>query len=52
MSNTASIREAVTFACWPPGPDERLASISHLESPRARTRRSAASESEDLARDQ
>ena len=23
-SNTASTREAVTFACWPPGPDERL----------------------------
>ena len=23
ISNTASIREAVTFACWPPGPDER-----------------------------
>ena len=28
MSNTASIREAVTFACWPPGPDERLARSS------------------------
>jgi len=24
-SKTASTREAVTFACWPPGPDERLA---------------------------
>jgi hypothetical protein len=23
-SNTASTREAVTFACWPPGPDDRL----------------------------
>jgi hypothetical protein len=23
-SNTASTRDAVTFACWPPGPDERL----------------------------
>ena len=23
-SNTASTREAVTFACWPPGPEERL----------------------------
>ena len=24
-SKTASIRDAVTFACWPPGPEERLA---------------------------
>jgi hypothetical protein len=24
-SNTASMREAVTLACWPPGPDEREA---------------------------
>ena len=24
MSNTASTREAVTLACWPPGPEERL----------------------------
>jgi hypothetical protein len=23
-SNTTSTRDAVTFACWPPGPDERL----------------------------
>jgi hypothetical protein len=28
MSKTASIRDAVTFACWPPGPDERLARSS------------------------
>ena len=28
MSNTASTREAVTLACWPPGPDERLVRIS------------------------
>src|SRR5262245_14525146 len=28
MSNEASIREAVTFACWPPGPDERDARIA------------------------
>jgi cold shock protein len=27
-SNTASIRDAVTFACWPPGPDEREARIN------------------------
>ncbi len=27
-SKTASIREAVTFACWPPGPEERLARSS------------------------
>ena len=26
-SKEASIREAVTFACWPPGPDERDARI-------------------------
>ena len=24
-SKLASIRDAVTFACWPPGPEERLA---------------------------
>jgi ribokinase len=28
MSKTASTRDAVTFACWPPGPDERLARSS------------------------
>jgi len=28
ISRTASIREAVTFACCPPGPDERLARSS------------------------
>ena len=27
-SKLASIREAVTFACWPPGPEERLARTS------------------------
>ena len=27
-SKTASTREAVTFACWPPGPEERLARTS------------------------
>ena len=27
-SKTASIRDAVTFACWPPGPEERLARSS------------------------
>jgi hypothetical protein len=25
MSKEASMRDAVTFACWPPGPDEREA---------------------------
>ena len=38
-SNTASTREAVTFACWPPGPEERLArssiSLSGIASPLA-----------------
>ena len=38
-SKTASIREAVTFACCPPGPDERLArtsiSLSGISTPRA-----------------
>ena len=28
-SSTASTREAVTFACWPPGPDDRLR--AHLD---------------------
>src|SRR4051794_35275295 len=27
-SKTASMREAVTLACWPPGPEERLARSS------------------------
>src|SRR3954454_17243882 len=27
-SKTASTREAVTFACWPPGPDDRDARTS------------------------
>ncbi|MEA2365117.1 MAG: hypothetical protein QOE69_635 [Thermoleophilaceae bacterium] len=31
-SKTASTREAVTFACWPPGPDERLVRSSTSES--------------------
>jgi hypothetical protein len=29
---TASIRESVTLACWPPGPEERLARSSISES--------------------
>ena len=37
-SNDASTREAVTFACWPPGPDERLVrsstSVSGTTTPR------------------
>ena len=28
IAKTASIREAVTFACWPPGPEDRDARIS------------------------
>ena len=31
-SNTASTREAVTLACWPPGPDERLTRSSTSDS--------------------
>jgi hypothetical protein len=27
-SKLASIREAVTFACWPPGPEDRVARTS------------------------
>ena len=31
-SKTASMRDAVTLACWPPGPDERLARSSISDS--------------------
>ena len=31
-SKLASIRDAVTFACWPPGPDERDARHRRAES--------------------
>ena len=31
-SNDASMREAVTLACWPPGPEERLARSSTSDS--------------------
>ncbi len=42
-SNTASTREAVTLACWPPGPEERLvrSSISLSGIARAARRSSA-----------
>ena len=40
-SKLASTREAVTFACWPPGPDERLVrtmiSLSGIETSRVTT---------------
>ncbi len=37
-SKLASIREAVTFACWPPGPEERLARTTISSSGIARWR--------------
>ncbi len=44
-SKDASTREAVTFACWPPGPDERLtrSSISESGSSTSRAMRSDSS---------
>jgi hypothetical protein len=38
MSKTASIREAVTLACWPPGPDDRDARSSISSSGIVRSR--------------